>query len=97
MEIPHDISTYFGPAVASVGGAASYLHKWLQGEKFVLAKFIATAFIGGFVGTLAGLFAQTVFPAGSPLITFIIGASGAIGYDAIRPLWDRVIAHSDTV
>lgn len=93
MKLPVEV---MGLLLAFFGGAASYLHKWLQGERFILAKLLASSFIGGFTGLLGGLFAMTIFPDGSPLIHVAYGASGALGYETIRPLLDRVLFRGET-
>lgn len=81
-----------GIALSIVGAIAAYLNKWMNGEPFSVVRLAATAFVGGFVGALGGLFAIILFPGNDTLILFVSGASGAIGYDAVKPMWDRFLS-----
>lgn len=78
-------------ALAVFGAASSYIHRWLQGDTFVWVKFFATSFVGGFTGMLVYYLTLTIFPPNSPMIIFAVGASGAIGFDIVKPLWERFL------
>lgn len=80
-------------ALAFTGGAVSYIHRWLGGEKFILVHLIGSAIVGGFVGILAFYFLLTTgIPSDSPSLIFFSSAAGAVGYDTIRPMWDKFLS-----
>lgn len=91
MTLPEIPSNILGSMLAALGGAAAYIHRWLHGEEFVIYRLIAETFIGGFVGTLSWYLAVSLFDATSPIIVFITGASGAVGYKAIEPMWNKIL------
>lgn len=80
-------------ALAFVGGAASYIHRTMNGQKFVLARLFGTVFVSGFVGiTTYYLVLALGIPEGSPFTFASSSISGALGYDAVRPHWERFLS-----
>lgn len=86
--IPPEISSTL---LAISGGVASYLHKWLSGDKFAIAQLLGEAFIGAFVGKIAWYLALTKYSVDNPIVPAIVGIASVYGYKAIEPMWSKLV------
>ena len=72
-------------ALGALGGLASYLNGFLSGERFVIARSLATVTIAAIMGLLAG-YAASTWDLPPYAVNCISGVCGGLGWRSMEVL-----------
>lgn len=80
---------FFWVLAAVAGGVARYLNGYVNGHKFNLPTFIASAFVAGFSGVMFALWGDTMdLPA--QVIHMMAGVGGFFGEQTMKFILERI-------
>ena len=78
-------------ALAVAGGCARYLTGYVDGKRFKLTIFLASAFISGFSGYMFALLGQSMSMP-SPMLFMMAGVGGFMGEQSMKLIIDWITA-----